>query len=212
MNHDFSNLHILDHPLIRQKLYFLRAKDTDSLYFRTLLNEVAAMMVYEVTRNLPVEEREVETPLEKTTGHVLARPITLVPILRAGLGMCDGILSLIPSARVGHVGLYRNHDTLKPVQYYLKFPADIDDSEIIVIDPMLATGGSAVAAIDLVKEHGGESISFVCLVAAPEGVKVMEKHHPEVPIYTAALDRQLNDLAYILPGLGDAGDRIYGTI
>jgi len=212
MNQEFRNLHILDHPLIRQKLYFLRAKDTDSLYFRTLLNEVAALMVYEVTRNLPVEEREVETPLEKTTGHVLARPITLVPILRAGLGMCDGILSLIPSARVGHVGLYRNHDTLKPVQYYLKFPADIDDSEIIVIDPMLATGGSAVAAIDLVKEHGGESISFVCLVAAPEGVKVMEEHHPEVPIYTAALDRQLNDLAYILPGLGDAGDRIYGTI
>jgi uracil phosphoribosyltransferase len=212
MNHDFTNLHILDHPLIRQKLYFLRAKDTDSLYFRTLLNEVAAMMVYEVTRNLPVEEREVETPLEKTTGHVVARPITLVPILRAGLGMCDGILSLIPSARVGHVGLYRNHDTLKPVQYYLKFPTDISDSEIIVIDPMLATGGSAVAAIDLVKEHGGESISFVCLVAAPEGVKVMEERHPEVPIYTAALDRQLNDQAYILPGLGDAGDRIYGTI
>ena len=212
MNKDFTNLNILDHPLIRQKLYFLRAKDTDSLYFRTLLNEVAAMMVYEVTRNLPVEEREVETPLESTTGYVLARPITLVPILRAGLGMCDGILSLIPSARVGHVGLYRDHDTLKPVQYYLKFPADIADSEIIVIDPMLATGGSAVAAIDLVKEHGGESISFVCLVAAPEGVKKMGKHHPEVPIYTAALDRQLNDLAYILPGLGDAGDRIYGTI
>ncbi len=212
MNNKFSNLQILDHPLIRQKLYFLRAKDTDSLYFRTLLNEVAAMMVYEVTRNLPVEEREVETPLESTTGYILSRPITLVPILRAGLGMCDGILNLIPSARVGHIGLYRDHDTLKPVQYYLKFPADIADSEIIVIDPMLATGGSAVAAIDLVKEHGGESISFVCLVAAPEGVRVMEKHHPEVPIYTAALDRQLNDLAYILPGLGDAGDRIYGTI
>ena len=212
MKTTFENLHILDHPLIQQKLYFLRAKDTDSLYFRTLLNEVAAVMVYEVTRNLPVEEREVETPLEITTGYVLARPITLVPILRAGLGMCDGILGLIPSARVGHVGLYRDHDTLKPVQYYLKFPADIADSEIIVIDPMLATGGSALAAIDLVKEHGGESISFVCLVAAPEGVMVMEEHHPEVPIYTAALDRQLNDLAYILPGLGDAGDRIYGTI
>lgn len=212
MNHKHINLHILDHPLIQQKLYFLRAKDTDSLYFRTLLNEVAAMMVYEVTRNLPVEEREVETPLENTTGYILARPITLVPILRAGLGMCDGILSLIPSARVGHIGLYRDHDTLQPVQYYLKFPADISDSEIIVIDPMLATGGSAIAAIDLVKEHGGASISFVCLVAAPEGVKIMEKHHPEVPIYTAALDRQLNEQAYILPGLGDAGDRIYGTI
>jgi uracil phosphoribosyltransferase len=212
MNQDFLNLHILDHPLIQQKLYFLRAKDTDSMYFRTLLNEVAAMMVYEVTRNLPVEEREVETPLEETTGHVVARPITLVPILRAGLGMCDGILSLIPNARVGHIGLYRDHDTLKPVQYYLKFPADISDSEIIVIDPMLATGGSADAAIDLVKEYGGRSISFVCLVAAPEGVRVLAEHHPEIPIYTAALDRQLNDQAYILPGLGDAGDRIYGTI
>ena len=212
MKTTFENIHILDHPLIQQKLYFLREKNTSSLFFRNLLNEVAAMMVYEVTRNLPVEERAVETPLEETTGYVLARPITLVPILRAGLGMCDGILSLIPNARVGHIGLYRDHDTLKPVQYYLKFPADISDSEIIVIDPMLATGGSADAAIDLVKEYGGRSISFVCLVAAPEGVRLLASHHPEIPIYTAALDRQLNDLAYILPGLGDAGDRIYGTI
>lgn len=207
-----NNLHILDHPLIQQKLYFLRAKETDSLSFRVLMNEVAALMVYEITRNLPVEDRKVETPLEETTGQVLARPVTLVPILRAGLAMCDGILSLIPSARVGHVGLYRDHETHQPVRYYLKFPPDIAHTEIIVIDPMLATGGSAAVAIDYVKEAGGSSISFVCLVAAPEGVRFLEERHPGIPVYAAALDRQLDDRAYILPGLGDAGDRIYGTI
>lgn len=211
MKTEFDNLYILDHPLIQQKLCFLRAKETDSQFFRVLINEVAALMVYEITRKLPVKEREVETPLEKTTGRILASPVTLVPILRAGLAMCDGILSLIPSARVGHVGLYRDHDSHQPVKYYMKFPPDLALNEIIVIDPMLATGGSAAEAIDYVKASGGESISFVCLVAAPEGVKFLAQRHPDIPVYTAALDRQLNDRAYILPGLGDAGDRIYGT-
>lgn len=212
MKMEFSNLHILDHPLIQQKLYFLRAKETDSQSFRVLMNEVAALMVYEITRNLPVEDRKVDTPLEETTGQILTRSVTLVPILRAGLAMCDGILSLIPRARVGHIGLYRDHETHQPVQYYLKFPSDIAQTEIIVIDPMLATGGSAAVAIDYVKEAGGSSISFVCLVAAPEGIRFLEERHPDIPVYAAALDRQLDDRAYILPGLGDAGDRIYGTM
>ncbi len=176
-----------------------------------MLNEISGLMVYEVTRNFPVRPREVETPLEKTTGYVLAKSVILVPILRAGLAMSDGILRLIPHAKVGHLGLYRDKETLKPVEYYRKFPPDIADSEIMVIDPMLATGGSAVAAIDFVKKAGGKSIKFICLVAAPEGVQMLEEHHPDVPIFTAALDRELNDHKYILPGLGDAGDRIYGT-
>lgn len=211
MTKELNNLHILDHPLIQQKLYFLRAKETDSRIFRVLINEVAALMVYEITRHLPVKDRKVETPLEETTGKVLASPVTLVPILRAGLAMCDGILSLIPNARVGHIGLYRDHETHQPVQYYLKFPPDLALAEIIVIDPMLATGGSASVAIDYVKKAGGSSISFVCLVAAPEGLRFLEEQHPDIPVYAAALDRQLDDRAYILPGLGDAGDRIYGT-
>jgi uracil phosphoribosyltransferase len=206
-----KNVHILNHPLIQQKLFYLRDERTINLHFRTMLNEIAGLMVYEVTRNLPLKERELKTPLEKTSGFVLSRPVTLVPILRAGLAMCDGILSLIPKARVGHVGLYRDKETLQPVEYYIKFPTDLAESEIIVIDPMLATGGSAVAAIDVVKKHGGKSISFVCLVAAPEGITAFHAHHPEIPIYTAALDRELNEKGYILPGLGDAGDRIYGT-
>ncbi|MGD9897517.1 MAG: uracil phosphoribosyltransferase [Calditrichaceae bacterium] len=208
---EFTNLTILDHPLIQQKLYYIRDKNTNNLNFRSMLNEISGLMVYEVTRNLPVTNREVITPMENTIGSVLERPVTLVPILRAGLAMCDGILSLIPHARVGHIGLYRDKETLRPVEYYLKFPSDIAESEIIVIDPMLATGGSASAAIDYVKERGGHSILFVCLVAAPEGVRYLEEHHPDVPIYAAALDRELNDHGYILPGLGDAGDRIYGT-
>jgi uracil phosphoribosyltransferase len=206
-----KNVHILNHPLIQQKLFYIRDERTINLHFRTMLNEIAGLMVYEVTRNLPLNERELKTPLEKTSGFVLARPVTLVPILRAGIAMCDGILSLIPKARVGHVGLYRDKETLKPVEYYMKFPNDLADSEIIVIDPMLATGGSAVAATDIVKKHGGHSISFVCLVASPEGISTFHDAHPEIPIYTAALDRELNEKGYILPGLGDAGDRIYGT-
>ncbi len=211
MNPPSGKLRLIEHPLVRQKLYYLRARETGSLNFRMLVNEIAALMVYEATRNLPLEERPVTTPLEETTGDVLARPVTLVPILRAGLGMCEGILNLIPRARVGHIGLYRDHETFQPVRYYQKFPPDLADSEVFVIDPMLATGGSASAAIDCVKEAGGQSIHFLCLVAAPEGVRKLNGDHPEVTIYTAALDRELNEKAYILPGLGDAGDRIYGT-
>jgi uracil phosphoribosyltransferase len=205
------NLHILDHPLIQQKLYYLRSKKSNNLSFRNMLDEIAALMVYEVTRDLPLDEREVETPLEITTGYVLSKKLTLVPILRAGLAMCDGILKLIPQARVGHIGLYRDKDSLKPVEYYSKFPSDMNESEVIIIDPMLATGGSAVAAVDFVKKTGVKSIRFVCLVASPEGVKHMAERHGNVHLYTAALDRQLNEHGYILPGLGDAGDRIYGT-
>ncbi len=208
---EFKNLTILDHPLIQQKLYYIRSKVSNNLSFRNMLDEIGALMVYEVTRDLPVKEREVETPLEITKAYVLARKVTLVPILRAGMAMCDGILKIIPHARVGHLGLYRDKDTLKPVEYYAKFPSDIADSEVIVIDPMLATGGSAVAAIDYLKNLGVNSMKFVCLVAAPEGVKLMEENHPELKIFTAALDRELNSHGYILPGLGDAGDRIYGT-
>ncbi len=206
-----KNLQILDHPLIQQKLFYLRSKYSNNLSFRNMLDEVGALMVYEVTRDLPVREREVETPLETTTGYVLARKVTLVPILRAGIAMCDGILKLIPHARVGHLGLYRDKETLMPVEYYRKFPSDIVESEVIIIDPMLATGGSASAAVTYVKNMGVKNIRFVCLVAAPEGVELLTTEHPDIPIYTAALDRQLNDQGYILPGLGDAGDRIYGT-
>ena len=208
---EFKNLTILNHPLIQQKLYYIRSKVSNNLSFRNMLDETAALMVYEVTRDLPVREREVETPLEKTKAYVLARKVTLVPILRAGMAMCDGILKIIPHARVGHIGLYRDKDTLKPVEYYAKYPDDIADSEVIIIDPMLATGGTAVAAIDYLKQIGVTSMKFVCLVAAPEGVQLMEENHPELKIYTAALDRELNSHGYILPGLGDAGDRIYGT-
>ena len=206
-----KDIHILEHPLIQQKLYYLRDKQTNNLHFRTMLNEIAGLMVYEITRDFPLRPRELETPLEKTTGFVLARKVTLVPILRAGLAMCDGVLALIPHARVGHVGLYRDKETLKPVEYYTKFPSGLEQSEIIVIDPMLATGGSAIAAIDIVKKYGGKSLVFMCLVAAPEGVKALQAAHADVPIYTAALDRELDDHSYILPGLGDAGDRMYGT-
>ena len=208
---EHKNLTILSHPLIQQKLFYLRDKRTNNLNFRMMLNEISGLMVYEVTRNMPLRARELETPLEKTTGYVLAREVTLVPILRAGLGMSDGILRLIPHARVGHLGLYRDKKTLMPVEYYCKFPEDIAHTEIIVIDPMLATGGSAAAALDYVKNAGGHSIVFVCLVASPEGVNHLQETHPDISIFAAALDRELNEHKYILPGLGDAGDRIYGT-
>jgi uracil phosphoribosyltransferase len=207
-----NSINVLDHPLIQQKLFYLRDQKTNPQTFRTLLNEISALMVYEVTRNIKVVARDIQTPLEQTTGYVLAHPVTLVPILRAGLGMCDGVLDLIPHARVGHLGLYRDKKTLKPIEYYRKLPNDFPESDIFVLDPMLATGGSAVAALDVVKNAGGKSITFVCMVAAPEGVNLIQENHPDVPIYTAALDRQLNDHKYILPGLGDAGDRIFGTV
>jgi uracil phosphoribosyltransferase len=206
-----KNLFILDHPLIQQKLCFLRDKKTESQNFRDLVGEIAGLMVYEVTRKLPLQKKVIKTPLEKTTAYVLSRHITLVPVLRAGLAMCDGILKLIPQARVGHLGLYRDKQTLKPVEYYCKFPNDIDSSEVLIVDPMLATGGSAVAAVDFVKKKGAQSIRFVCLVASPEGVQLMQKKHADVTVYTAAYDRELNEHGYILPGLGDAGDRLYGT-
>jgi uracil phosphoribosyltransferase len=206
-----AKLHILDHPLIQSKLTRMRDTRTDNEAFRSLLDELTALMVYEITRDYPLRERHIETPLEPTMGHGLNVPVVLVPILRAGTGMLGGVLHLIPMAKVGHVGLYRDPESLEPVQYYCKLPPDLPEARIILVDPMLATGGSAVAATDIVKREGGVQIQFLCLVAAPEGVEAYSAAHPDVPIYTAALDRQLNEKGYILPGLGDAGDRIFGT-
>jgi uracil phosphoribosyltransferase len=211
MNKKFTNVHIIDHPLIQNKLTKIRNSDTNNLMFRTLLSEIASLMVFEIFRDFPTKKVNVVTPLEETTGIKLAKDITLVPILRAGLGMIEGILDLIPNATVGHVGLYRHKKTLQPIEYYSKFPQNIADTRVIVIDPMLATGGSASAAIDFVKKKEARDIQFVCLVAAPEGISKLKAGHPDVPIYTAAIDRELNNQAYIMPGLGDAGDRIYGT-
>jgi len=202
---------VVKHPLIQAKLTKLRDRTTDRLQFRQILEELTALMVYEITRDFPTRPVEVETPLERTTGAELARPVVLIPILRAGIVMTDGVLNLIPTARVGHVGLYRDPRTLKPVTYYLKLPENVGEALVIVVDPMLATGGSAVEAVRLVKESGAEDVRFLCLVAAPEGVRTFRRVHPDVPIYTAALDRELNEHGYILPGLGDAGDRLFGT-
>jgi uracil phosphoribosyltransferase len=208
----FPNLTVLGHPLIRHKLHVLRDRRTPVKDFRELVAEIAMLMAYEVTKDLPTEPVELDTPLEHMVGEKVAgKKLTLVPILRAGLGMVDGILRLIPSARVGHVGLYRDHDTLKPVPYYFKAPAGPDRRDFFVLDPMLATGGSAVDACTTLKHAGARSLRFLCVVAAPEGVKAMLAAHPDVPVYAAALDRQLNEHGYILPGLGDAGDRIFGT-
>ncbi len=207
-----DNFHLIDHALIQHKLTYLRDIKTSKKKFRELVEELSMLMAYEVTKDLPLEDKEIETPLEKMTGKVIrGKKLTVVPILRAGLGMVDGIINLIPSARVGHIGLYRDHDTFKPVEYYFKVPQNPEDRDFIIVDPMLATGGSAVAATTYLKKIGAKSIKFICLVAAPEGVKAMRKAHPDVPIYAAALDRELNEHAYILPGLGDAGDRLFGT-
>jgi uracil phosphoribosyltransferase len=206
-----AKLHILDHPLIQSKLTRMRDVRTDNESFRQLLDELTALMVYEITRDYPLRDRHIDTPLEPTTGQGISVPVVLVPILRAGTGMLGGVLHLIPMAKVGHIGLYRDPETLEPVEYYCKLPADLADAHIILVDPMLATGGSAVAATDIIKREGGEDIQFLCLVAAPEGVDAYSTAHPDVPIYAAALDRQLNSKGYILPGLGDAGDRIFGT-
>lgn len=206
-----ENLVLVRHPLIQAKLTKLRDKRTDRLQFRQILEELTALMVYEITRDFPVRPVEVETPFERTQGVELARPVVLVPILRAGIVMLDGVLSLIPSAYVGHVGLYRDPATLKPVQYFVKLPQNLSEALVIVVDPMLATGGSAVHAVNLVKERGGRDIRFLCLVAAPEGVRAMAQAHPDVLVYAAALDRELDSHGYIRPGLGDAGDRLFGT-
>ncbi len=204
-------LHVLEHPLIQSKLALMRDAQTGNEMFRRLLEELTAFMVYEITRNYPLRDREITTPLEQMTGRVLDANIVLVPILRAGTGMLGGVLNLIPMAKVGHIGLFRDPATLEPVEYYCKLPPELPDAHIILVDPMLATGGSAISATDIIKREGGQDIQFLCLVAAPEGVDAYSRAHPDVPIYTAALDRQLNEKGYILPGLGDAGDRIFGT-
>lgn len=208
----FPNLTLIQHPLVRHKLTLLRDKHTATRDFKALVNEIAMLMAYEATKDLPLETVEVETPLETTTGvQVAGKKLALVPILRAGLGMVDGIIQLIPSARVGHIGLYRDHVTLEPVHYYFKIPGAEQDRLFFVLDPMLATGGSAVHAVTALKKVGARQIRLLCLVAAPEGVRRMLEAHPEVPVYAAALDRELNAQGYILPGLGDAGDRLFGT-
>ncbi len=208
----FSTLHVVQHPLIEHKLTLMRSKETAVAEFRRLANEVAMLLAYEVTRDLPLDDVEIETPLQPMRARKLSgKKLCLVSILRAGNGLLDGMLDLMPSARVGHIGLYRDPATLTPVEYYYKVPSDIAARRVIVVDPMLATANSAVAAVDRIKASGARDIRFVCLLAAPEGVERFTTAHPDVPIYTAALDQHLNDHGYIVPGLGDAGDRIYGT-
>ncbi|MDR0928737.1 MAG: uracil phosphoribosyltransferase [Oscillospiraceae bacterium] len=207
-----GRLHVLDHPLIQHKLSLMRGTETGPKEFRELLEEISMLMAYEVTRDFQLEEIEIETPITTMKTKVLSgRKVGIVPILRAGLGMVDGILNLIPAARVGHIGLYRDPNTLKPVEYYCKLPNDAEERALIVVDPMLATGGSASAAIQFLKDRNCSNIKLVCLVAAPEGVKCIQDAHPEIDIFVAALDSHLNDHGYIVPGLGDAGDRLFGT-
>ena len=207
-----STLHIIDHPMIQHKLTIMRKSSTGTKDFKELLSEIALLMGYEVTRDFPLEDIEIETPLQKMIGkQISGKKVAVVPILRAGLGMVDGLLTLIPVAKLGHIGLYRDEDTHKPVFYYCKLPFDIEQRTVIITDPMLATGGSACDAIDLLKNKGVTSIRLMCLVAAPEGVKAVQERHPDVDIYVASVDDRLNENCYILPGLGDAGDRIFGT-
>ena len=203
---------VISHPLIQHKLSILRREDTSTKDFRELVNEIAMLMGYEVSRDLPLEEVEIQTPITKTTQKQLSgKKLAIVPILRAGIGMVDGFLSLVPAAKVGHIGMYRDEETLEPVEYLVKLPEDIDQRQIFVMDPMLATGGSAILAVDSLKKRGAANIKFVCLVAAPEGVKKLQDAHPDIDIYTASLDERLNENGYIVPGLGDAGDRLFGT-
>lgn len=207
-----SKVYVFDHPLIQHKVSLIRRKDTGTKEFRALVDEVAGLMAFEITRDLPLQEVEIQTPVATAKAKVIAgKKLGIVPILRAGLGMVDGFLQLVPAAKVGHVGLYRDPETLKPVEYYVKLPTDVEERDFIVIDPMLATGGSAVEAINSLKTRGAKNIKFMCLIAAPEGVEVLQKAHPDVDIYIAALDEKLNDHGYIVPGLGDAGDRLFGT-
>ena len=208
-----SQLHVINHPMVQHKLTKMREKETGSKDFRELLKEISLLMGYEITRDLPLEEVQIETPICKMTAkRVLGRKLAIVPILRAGLGMVGGMMNLIPTARIGHIGLYRDPKTLKPVEYYCKLPPAPEKRTFIVVDPMLATGGSSAAALTMLKEHGAKKLVLMCLVSAPEGIRVVNKEHPDVPIYTAAVDEKLNDHGYIVPGLGDAGDRIFGTI
>lgn len=203
---------VMDHPLIQHKIGIIRRKDTSSKEFREMISEVAMLMCYEATRDLPLEPVDIETPISKMTAQQLAgKKMAVVPILRAGLGMVEGMLAMIPAAKVGHIGLYRDPETLEPVEYYCKLPADCAEREVFVVDPMLATGGSSVAAIRMLKEKGCRKIHFMCIIAAPEGIARMQKEHPDVDLYVGALDEKLNDHGYIVPGLGDAGDRIFGT-
>lgn len=207
-----SKVYVFDHPLIQHKLTYIRDKNTGTKEFRELVDEVATLMAFEITREMPLEEIEIDTPVTTAKTKVLSgKKLAIVPILRAGIGMVDGILKLIPAAKVGHIGLYRDPATFKPVEYYAKLPADVEERDFIIVDPMLATGGSAVEAINSLKKRGAKNIKFMCLIAAPEGVKVIQEEHPDVDIYIAALDEKLNDHGYIIPGLGDAGDRLFGT-
>ncbi|KMY55670.1 uracil phosphoribosyltransferase [Bacillus sp. FJAT-27231] len=207
-----GKVYVFDHPLIQHKLTIIRDEETGTKEFRELVDEVATLMAFEITRDMPLKEVQIQTPVCEANAKILAgKKLGIVPILRAGIGMVDGILKLIPAAKVGHVGLYRDPATLKPVEYYVKLPSDVEERDFIVVDPMLATGGSAVEAIRSLKKRGAKNIKFMCLVAAPEGVEAMQEIHPDVDIYIAALDEKLNEKGYIVPGLGDAGDRLFGT-
>lgn len=207
-------VNVIDHPLIQHKLTMMRKKTTGTKDFRELLEEISMLMTYEITRDFPLKDVEIETPVAKCVGKELAdtRKVCVVPILRAGLGLQSGVVNMIPAAKIGHIGLYRDPETLKPVEYYCKMPSDIAERTMLVVDPMLATGGSATAAITMLKEKGAKKLILMCLVAAPEGVKVINDEHPDVPVYVAAVDEKLNEHGYIVPGLGDAGDRIFGTL
>lgn len=203
---------VLDHPLIQHKLTIIREKNCGTKVFREMVNEISTLMAYEVSRDMPLKDIEIETPIAKSTQKTLAgKKVAIVPILRAGLGLVDGFLNMIPAAKVGHVGMYRDEKTLKPVEYFVKLPSDISQRQLFVVDPMLATGGSAIMAMDMLKKRGASNIKFMCLVAAPEGVKALRDAHPDIDVYTAALDDHLNEDGYIVPGLGDAGDRLFGT-
>lgn len=213
MNREFENAFIFDHPLIQHKISLMRDKNTKTKEFRELVSEVAMLMAYEVTRNFELDEVEIETPICTAKTKVLSpkKKFTLVPVLRAGLGMVDGMLSILPQARVGHIGLYRDHDTFEPVEYYCKLPDDCPESEVIILDPMLATGGSAIAATNFIKKRGCTNIRWVSIIAAPEGITNFHKAHPEIPVFCGVVDEKLNEHAYIVPGLGDCGDRLFGT-